>query len=421
MVELPWRTEVAAGTAAPNPVVDGGFDLGSFVKDVAPDVISVVGTGLGASSAISDNKEINAAIARGIRESTDRLTRGYDEQLGHIEEGSDYLRQLLEAGLIDVTDYLRLASEEYGQKITRNVGDYSGYLLPQFDEFGNLIMAADETYGQNLAEVERGTGDYLQQGLEGFEEAYAPYTQGGDAAMEYLMQVMATNPEQLTPSQQRMVEDYRRDAIARVAASGLRGSGRAGIAAVNEGDAELAANFYDINQRRADDAARSMAQYGYGSAGQVAGSRQATANRLADTRFKTGNLQAANTLNAQNTIANTGFNLTQDFAQRGLSAADKAAEAQYGTTRDVAGAVGDYYGNLGKVEGGRFQSRADTSFGKALAEAGGASRLAQADANTLGANSNIRNSAIGQIANTLSNVAKEQLGRENDKSKSLQI
>jgi hypothetical protein len=395
------------------------IDFGEFISGIAPDVISAVGTGIGASQSTSDNTDINAAYSQGIRQSTDLLTQGYDDQQAQIEQGSDYLRGLLEAGLIDTNQFLEMAAAEYEQDLSRSVGEYSGYMLPQYDEFGNLVMQADQGYRQDLDTTEAGAGDYLREGAEGYEQAYAPYTQGGDAAMEYLMQVMASNPEALTASQRDMLEGYQRDAIARVAASGLRGSGRAGIAAVNSGDADMRAQLYDINQRRADDAAQAMAQYGYGATGNVANSRQSMANNLADLRFKTGNLQSANTLNTANRVADTGFNLTKDFADKRLTADQEAARAQYGTTRDVSGNVGNFYGNMAKLEGGRFQARADTEFGKALAESGAATRQATADAQTAQANSSIKSNATGQIANTLSTAAKRELQKENDKSTSI--
>lgn len=392
------------------------IDIGDFVKSIAPDLISAAGAGIGAAVSGSDNKSIAGNYAAGTRESADLLKQGYDAQLGHIEEGTDYLRQLYDAGLIDYTDLVQGAAGEYGTQIQRNVGDYSGYLLPQYDEYGKLIMAADKQYGADIGEAERSAATLLQQGQEDFSAAYAPYTEGGDRAMEYLLQVMATNPEQLTPSQLRMVEDYRRNAIARVAASGLRGSGRGGIAAVNEGDAALAADLYDINQRRADSAATALSNYGYGASGAVAGNNQAVANALTDLRYKTGGLQATNTLNSASTVAGTGMNLVQDFANKGLSAADKAAEAQYGTTRDVAGAVGDYYGNVAGVEGGRFQARADTDFGKALADSGAAARITTANSTAQTDSAKSKNAAIGQITTVLSDAAKKALAKDNDKS-----
>jgi hypothetical protein len=388
------------------------FDLATTLTDLAPELLSIGGSLFGASSASSTNDSLARNYISGIQSSAGTLSEGYDAQLSQIEQGSDYVRELLRAGLIDVTEAQKIAAQQYDARLQQNVGDFSSYVMPQLDEFGNLLTQADNQYGESLGQIEGQTANIYQQGQEGFADAYAPYTEGGEKAMQYLMQVMATNPESLTPSQRRMVEDYRRDAIARVAASGLRGSGRGGIAAVNEGDAALKAQFFDSNQGRADSAASSLAQYGYGSSGNVANNRVSTANNLADLRYKTGGLQTANTLQTQNTIADTGFRVSQDFANRMMDAKNKGASAVYDANSGVADQTGKYYNELQDLEAGRFQARADTSFGKAQTGAAATSAATgaqnQYDASSAGA----KQAAYGQITGIISQAAKDEITKQ---------
>ena len=362
--------------------------------------------GIANQKSVSNNKDAAEEFANMLQGSSDVLKRGYDEQLGNIEEGSDYLREVLDGQLTDTTDILRDAASGYGNEYEDNVIDYARQLFPAYDEFGNTIMAsADAFTGDMNAARDEAFAD-MRQGAAGFEEAFDPYTGGGEEAMQYLMQVMATNPDALTPSQRRMAEQYNRDAVARLAASGLRGSGRGGVAAVNEGDAELKAQMFDINQNRADQAAGRLAQLGYGATGAVAGNRQTLANNIADLGYKTGSTTAANKQGAVNTVTSAGYDLSKDVGNKLLSGQNQGATVNLNTENKVADNTNQYYGNLASVEGGRFQARGDTAFGKALSDSATEAAIANNSNTTNIANNSIKANTYGQIADGVTQAGK---------------
>lgn len=74
---------------------------------------------------------------------------------------------------------------------------------------------------------------------------------------------IVVNPQGLTPEQQRGLEDARREANATLAASGLRGSGRAVTAALKDIDENFRARAIESNIGRADRAASQLSGEGF--------------------------------------------------------------------------------------------------------------------------------------------------------------
>lgn len=74
-----------------------------------------------------------------------------------------------------------------------------------------------------------------------------------DARMAQMPTREITGPNELTPGQRIAMEDTRRGAQEMLAASGLRGAGRAVTAAINDVEGRQRARFYDVNQARTDD------------------------------------------------------------------------------------------------------------------------------------------------------------------------
>jgi hypothetical protein len=99
----------------------------------------------------------------------------------------------------------------------------------------------------------------IREGNRLAQARYEDQRRISEPAINYLQRVMAQDPNALTPEQQRGFADYQRGAQARLAASGLRGAGRAGVASVNEGAAGYMADAYGTNQRRSDTAAQRLA------------------------------------------------------------------------------------------------------------------------------------------------------------------
>jgi hypothetical protein len=166
---------------------------------------------------------------------------------------------------------IQVGSSLYGQKAAadankdaaRTTGEVSGQaagtLKSGYDQQLSALLGVTPELRQNYADRYAGTA-----------ALYQPYTQAGQQGLAGVQAVASRDPGTLSPEQQRAMDDYRRGAASRLAASGLRGAGRAGVASVNEGDAKLRASMFDANQRRGDAANSDLLRYGYQGAGQQA-------------------------------------------------------------------------------------------------------------------------------------------------------
>jgi len=145
------------------------------------------------------------------------------------------------------------------------IGDFfggsGGSVLGAAATLGGALLSSDAN--RDAAEEARkcleAQAAAVRQGNQLAQERYAEQARLSAPAIAYLQKVVAQDPNVLTPEQQRGMADYQRGAQARLAASGLRGAGRAGVASVNEGAAGYLADAYGANQRRSDQAAQRLA------------------------------------------------------------------------------------------------------------------------------------------------------------------
>jgi len=118
-----------------------------------------------------------------------------------------------------------------------------------------------------------------------------------------LLNAMTSDPSRLNPSQKIMLDDLIRKTKNSLAASSLRGAGRAGQAVLADATGRMLGGFYDTNQRRSDEIARMFSQRG------------------AQTR---------------NTLASQAISKGQGLAELLTRLGGQTADLQYGTGRDVA-------------------------------------------------------------------------------------
>jgi hypothetical protein len=241
---------------------------------------------------------------------------------------------------------------------------FDDILGPLIGVGGNLIGAAigsnanqnaANTVAQSNAQAAQIYADAQQRGLDQYtalinqamNEATAYDNQatsvyGGMAAesqpaISYLRGVAFSDPYQLTPQQQSARADTLRDASNNLAASGLRGAGRSGVAVLNKAMTDFDNNAYTSNRNRAD-AANS----------QLYGENVNANNNIAATDRQTGSARA-NMLAGQGTAAmqsaqNTGTFAANAAQNTGQTAgnADTADASQWGS---AIGAIGSIIAN----------------------------------------------------------------------------
>lgn len=135
----------------------------------------------------------------------------------------------------------------------------------------------------------------------------------GEAGTAALQKAVSSDPSILSSTQQRVLDQTRRDTDARLASTGLRGSGRAVTAAIRDVDEGVRGRFIDQNQQRSDFAANQLHQ-------PVAGAITGQANIAAGTG------QALGTSAEQQNV-NQAFNTQSNAGLRGQAIADIASIA----------------------------------------------------------------------------------------------
>lgn len=387
------------------------MDWSSILTTVAPKVLEVAGTLIGSNDAAGDNKEAASAYNAATQAAADRVTRGYAEQLGFLEGGADIQAGLNDQALKDVTDRTVQGSQGYGMDTRRNYTQYSDMLRPEFEQFSNGLEDSDTQYRYDLGQLGDEVAGTLEDGSAKFAEEYAPYQAAGEQALNYQQQVLGQDPNQLTRSQRYMMDDYTRDAVATLAASGLRGAGRAGVAAVNDGRGRLMADLFNQNQSRSDAAAGTLGTQGYNATSNVAGNVSSLADKLGDLRLNIGDAAASSRKGTLDKIASTGYDLGNDIATKKLASEENIANNNFDTSKNVAAARGQYYTNLGNIEGQRYLNRGNTAMQTANAEAAATGAIGSTNFNTSTANNTIKNNALGTVTSIVRKGVEDVLAR----------
>lgn len=145
----------------------------------------------------------------------------------------------------------------------------------------NEAQDANDQAAQTYADAaDRGLEEYrigadlARDQLNLARRQYQDMQRTAQPGVQYLQHLTAEDPYLMTPNQQTAIQDASREADASLAASGLRGAGRATTEAIKQVQSDLRANFIDQNQRRSDAAASGLAGP-YFSAGSGAASTTA--------------------------------------------------------------------------------------------------------------------------------------------------
>lgn len=449
-----------------------------FISDNAGTLIQAGVQLYNTASTNSANREAARDTAALATDAAAAINGGYDAQLAELLAGSDMVSKLYGQGFDASTGWLTDNNDRYTQALTQAIGGYGagvgaatggfqGLMSGADQQFGASMMGGANTYAGNLNgignnytnEMYSGVdayGNVIDNGygsamgtLEGaandFSGQYQPYQQAGGAALQQLQQTMATDPGKWTPAQARMFDEYRRNASANLAASGLRGAGRAGIAAINEGEAELAARLYAQNQQRADAATGTLATYGYGATGNVAnniqGNANATANlqsRAADqvgsaalssaqkvaalragmqekgsaAQFENSNLAAGNTMKTNAGNAANYYTAQQDLNNKALAANETVAGRTASTGNAIGDLIGRYYGNLTNLAGQDATATANTALNKAVTTAGGKTAGGNALIGSALQNNSNWGTSLGQLSSIIAADMKDQTARQ---------
>lgn len=192
---------------------------------------------------------------------------------------------------------------------------------------GMKINADANKRAANIAQAgQRAQISAIQEGNRASQERLDAIEQQTAPASEYLRNVIAVDPNALTPSQNLALEDVRRESANRLAASGLRGAGRATTSALRKVEADFVGNAIDQNRRRADSAAGVLAGQGYSAAVRSAGVDDDTGRSVGQSYSDMGNTAAALESSTGDSQARVLGSIASIFAS---DAKEKERESRY--------------------------------------------------------------------------------------------
>lgn len=137
-----------------------------------------------------------------------------------------------------------------------------------------------------------------QAQLQGLEDARQIAVQQQAAASPGLtaMQNMITRGPGLNPAQQTALDDSRRTTIDSLHGSGLRGSGRATVAAVRKVEGDMRDQYLNQNQNRADNAAGALSSQYFNAGNNLASNATSQGNAISQGLTSVGDINASGAL-----------------------------------------------------------------------------------------------------------------------------
>ena len=295
----------------------------------------IVSTGLNALLTSNSAAQGNAALTNLGAVNTDAMKAMIEGYGGQLKAREDLMPKLDQAIGVYGTDRTTGVAN-YSDANTGMGNQYSTSLDTARDSAVDSYTTGGTAYNTGVGGGLNTSADTIKAGYAGLEESLNPYIDGGEAGLNYLNQQMGIDPSSLTPSQQRAMDKYIRDANARLSSSGLRGAGRAGVAAVNEGVADLGATFYDQNLARQGAAASALNSMGYGASGAVATGRKNMGETIGTLEYGTAEKQAENARSYANKVGDLTLNTAKDTATTKLNLGQKAADQTLNAATDVA-------------------------------------------------------------------------------------
>ena len=192
-----------------------------------------------------------------------------------------------------------------------------------------MLVSAQMTSRANVeaarigAEAARVQADEIRSANEGAQARYEEQRAVTAPGVSRLRSVVSA-PEGLTPEQIAAREELRRQTTNTVSRSGLRGSGRATVAAIKKVESDFTNQAIAANRARGDTAATTLAGSNLATYGQQAGIDQSTGRAVGDAAMTAGLASAG----ATTANANMAGRALGDLA--GIIASDvKGRESRY--------------------------------------------------------------------------------------------
>lgn len=479
------------GSSTAQSQVNQGIDTATAdITQASKDAAGVIDNGYEASrqaklDALTKVGALTQEQLQTINSLVDQGQMSYVDNM--IQSAENYANSMGDAGAAYRTA-LGQAGTAYGGAQTKAVGNYSQSVQDLANKLGVDYDTAAQVYAQGLGTsadqytgdltkaatdeaggLNAGAADYAttrKKGLDAITSALTPYAQGsGTDALDQIHALLTADPSQLNPTQARARDELLRDSTARLSASSLRGAGRAGVATINDADADFRAKSYAENKADSEAAATQLAQMGQqasttiGNAGNdyytgIAGNTQSAnatgldkiqsaastgatyganargtglqainsaSNAGAQARSNAGTDAAAKTLATANDVNTTNLGLSKDAATNDMNIGQNVAlndntdansitgQVQKNTDTKV-GAANTAYNQAGTIAQNEGTINSDAALGKASADAGAIIDPAVTAANAAVSKGQVAAQTTGAVTSSISDLVKAGLG-----------
>ncbi|MGE0715078.1 MAG: hypothetical protein AB7P02_06520 [Alphaproteobacteria bacterium] len=246
------------------------------------------------------------------------------------------ISQMYLSGALTGGDMMRAGAATAGGQMIGAAGDYGSTVIPAAGEFGSSVVSAAGDYGGAMTSAADAYREMVMTAPDLVRQALGPYADAGLQMLPQLMAIAQSDPSRLTMSQQRALDELRRGMEARLSASGLRGAGRAGVAAANEGEAAFLAKAFDSNRARNDQAMLQLNSQGFNANQIIGASGERAIYSSADKGFQAAASSAQAMLGARTEAARTLFSATDAAAKIAYQAASDAARLGYDAEKAAA-------------------------------------------------------------------------------------
>lgn len=153
-------------------------------------------------------------------------------------------------------------------------------LLPTLVSAGTTLYASNQAKSANKKAAQQenlstqAAAALSKQYLDNAQQQFGAMRTQAQPGVDRLTQLATTDPNSLTPDQIRALSDARESSLAGLAVSGLRGSGKATSAVINDTQKRMREGYVSNNQTRADTAASNLSGQYFN-----AGNNEANVNR----------------------------------------------------------------------------------------------------------------------------------------------
>lgn len=162
-----------------------------------------------------------------------------------------------------------------------------------------IASNANERASERAAQAAQQQAEEIRRGNTLAQQRFEQNRADAEPGMAYQRQMIG-QADQLTDAQRAQLDDVRRVTGNQLALSGLRGSGRAAVAAVRRSETDFVNSAMESNRRRADQAAGSLAQQGFRANELAANTDAATGRAIGQGAMQAGLYDAESGLaNAQ--------------------------------------------------------------------------------------------------------------------------